>query len=208
MASSEMTEPDERPTPVREALSRLPRWRKAALAAITAGALACVLVVVVIVVATPAGDDASSQLTDAAAGESQAERTCLTGEEERYLVVTFRESVLIGAALGSLGDYFLAAGDQPSLFADDKWRSRVSLALDEIETGSSNLQAIDPPTDRTGAIHRHLTAAATHYREGIRLTERALDRFDADMLDRAANAIGVGAEATERASNAVQSICP
>ena len=203
-----MTERDESPTPVREARSRLPRWRKTALVAITAGGLACFLIVVVIVVAAPAGDDASPQPAGAAARESQAERTCLTGEEEGYLVMTFRETVLIEAALGALGEHFLAAGDQPSLFAADEWRSGVFLALGGIETGSSNLQAIDPPTDRTGVIHRHLTAAATHYREGIRLTERALDRFDAEMLDRAANAIGAGGDATERASRAVQSICP
>ena len=202
-----MSAPDERPASVREAWSRLPPSRKVALGT-TAGALACILLGVIILVAAPAGDGGSSQGTGPAARHTQTAGTCLTGEEERYLVLTYRETVLIGAALGSLGEHFLAAGDQPSLFADDEWRSGVLLALGEIETGSSNLQAIDPPTARTGAIHRHLTAAATHYREGIRLAERALDTFDADTLDMAANAIRAGGEATEWASTAVQSICP
>ena len=204
-----MTAPAERPSSVSEAWSRLPRRGQAALGAVVAGSLACILVVAVILVVSPAGDNASPpQRTGAAAGESATERTCLTGEEERYLVLTFRETLLIGAALGSLGEHFRAAGDRPSLFLDDEWRLGVLLALSEIETGSANLQAIDPPTTRTGAIHRHLTAAATHYHEGIRLTERALDRFDAGMLDRGANAISAGGEATERASDAARSICP
>ena len=201
-----MSAPDERPASVRRAWSRLPPLRKVALGA-TAGALACILLGVIILVAAPARDDASPQRTSPAASETQIAGMCLTGEEERYLVVTFRETALIGAALGALGEHFLAAGDQPSLFADDDWRSGVFLALSEIETGSSNLQAIDPPTARTEAIHRHLTAAATHYHEGIRLAERALDTFDVDTLDMAANAIRAGGEATEWASTAVQSIC-
>lgn len=191
-----------------EAWTRLPRRGKAALGSIIAGSLACILVVAVILVVSPAGDEAAPQHAGPGAGESRTEGTCLTREEERYLVLTFRETVLIGAALGSLGEHFLAAGDRPSLFADDGWRSGVLLALSEIETGSANLQAIDPPTARTGTIHRHLTTAATHYHEGIRLTERALDRLDAGMLDRGADAISAGGEATERASDAARSICP
>ena len=181
------------------------RRRKAALGAIV-GSLAIILLVLIIAVVASPGDDASPQRTSPAT-ETLPEGTCLSGEEERYLVLTFRETVLIGAALGSLAEHFLLAGDQPSLFADDEWRAGVLLALSEIETGSSNLQAINPPTPRTEAIHRHLIAAATHYREGIRLTERALDGFDADMLDKGANAIEAGRVATDRASAAVQSIC-
>ncbi|MCY3646449.1 MAG: hypothetical protein OXH07_05710 [Chloroflexi bacterium] len=184
----------------------MPGWRKAALGA-AAGSLALALLAVVIVVAAPTGDDASPPRTSPAAGETPPEGACLTSEEERYLLLTFRETVLIGAALGSLTEYFLLAGDEPSLFADRVWRSDVLLALGEIETGASNLQAVDPPTARTEAVHRHLVAAATHYREGIRLTELALDRVDGDLLERGRNAINAGGEATERASAAVQAIC-
>ncbi len=184
--------------------SRTPRWRKAAVVALV-GSLALVLLVIVVV--APTGDEASPQRTSPAATETLPEGTCLSDEEERYLVLTFRETVLIRAALGSLAEHFLLVGEQPSLFADDEWRAGVLLALGEVETGSNNLHAIDPPTARTEAIHRHLAAAATHYQEGIQLTARALEKFDADMLGRGANAIDAGGDATDQASAAVQSIC-
>lgn len=83
----------------------------------------------------------------------------------------------------------------------------MRLALSEMEAGSSSLQAIEPPTARTEAIHRRLAAAAAHYHEGTRLIERALDDFDADLLDRGASAIRTGVAATDRAPPSCNQIC-
>ena len=112
--------------------------------------------------------------------------TCLTALDEQYFDDLTGKVRSVGAITVSMGEDWIAAGYDPSLFLDDIWVTRQETNIYVLEQLANDILALRAPSS-AASVQKIATHMATDMQTAMEFFERGLANLDSDALDQAGN---------------------